>query len=201
MEDRERAMVFFVDDHEDVRDVVRSTLQDLDVDVLCMSSPGVCLKILTSQHCELLITDVIMPEMNGLDFLKEVKKVAPLLPAIVVSGYGDVGMAVRAMKAGAVDFIEKPLSRKSLQSAVRSALGHVPRDDRIPASVLPLTDIERKTLSLILAGKSNREIAEIRHRSKRTVEDERGRIMKKLRARNIIDLVHITSAMGMFDEA
>ncbi len=199
IESKRRATVFFVDDHRDVQEIVACTLQDIDVDVVCLSSAKECLKLFPSQPCDLLLTDVRMPGVDGFELLGEIKKMAPMLPTIVVSGYANVKMAVQAMKAGAIDFIEKPLSRNALQTIVRAALSKVSQDDRSIVSIAPLTAIEREVLRLLLEGKSNQEIADIRHRSKRTVEDERKNIMKKLGATNIIDLVRITSATGLFD--
>ncbi|HEX41028.1 MAG TPA: response regulator transcription factor [Phycisphaerales bacterium] len=191
-----RTTVFFVDDHEDVRESVQRTLEDLDVEVACFDSADECVKALQSRRCDLLITDLRMPHMDGLELLRQAKAVCPLLPAIMVTGYGDVKVAVEAMRLGVVEFIEKPLSRRSLQSAVRSVLSHVSRNGH-GAPVHALTDLERETLLMILQGRSNREIADIRRRSRRTVEDERRRIMQKLGAENLIDLVRIASAMGL----
>ncbi len=195
-ENTERTTVFFVDDHEDVREVVRRTLEDLDVEVACFGSAQQCLQALPSRRCDLLITDLRMPDVDGLELIRQVKVISPLLPTIVVTGYGDVKTAVEAMKLGAIEFVEKPLSRRSLQSAVRSVLARVSGNGQ-SRPVHALTNLERETLVMILDGKSNREIADIRHRSRRTVEDERRRIMKKLGAENLIDLVHIASAMDM----
>ena len=195
-ETTERATVFFVDDHEDVRESVQQTLEDLDVEVACFDSAAACLTALHSRRCDLLITDLRMPQEDGLELLRQAKAVCPLLPAIIVTGYGDVKVTVEAMRLGVVEFIEKPLSRRSLQSAVRSVLSRASRNGH-SAPVHALTDLERETLLMILQGKSNREIADIRRRSKRTVEDERRRIMKKLGAENLIDLVRIAAAMGL----
>ena len=179
--------IFFVDDEPDVQKVVGRTLEQAGFKVSCFSRASDCLEQLRSRPCDLLITDVKLPEMDGIELLTKVKCIIPSLPVLVITGYGDIPMAVKALKAGASDFIEKPLNRKSFLSAVEFALKGNTRPHPLVNKVL--TKTEMRILRLILDGKSNSEIAGLRNRSIRTIEDQRRRIMRKLGVDNSVDLV------------
>ncbi len=116
------------------------------------------------------------------------------MPVLIVTGYGDVSMAVNALKVGAVDFMEKPLERKLLLDAVKQALEASP-DSHIRIGNI-LTKTEKQVLQLILTGKTTREIADARHRSTRTIEDHRSRIFRKIGVRNLVELVKKLGASG-----
>jgi len=135
--------------------------------------------------------------MDGIELLTEAKCIIPLLPVLVITGYGNIPMAVRVMKAGASDFIEKPLDREGFLSTVKSLLK--PNISDKPSVRKPLTNTELKVLYLILEGKNNKEIAQLRHRSVRTIEDQRYTIMSKLGADNLIELVKKAATMGLFE--
>ena len=145
----------------------------------------------------MLITDVRMPGMDGIELLKKAKRVVPWLQVLVITGYGDVKMAVRAMKAGASDFIEKPLDRTGFLSVVESILEKEASTRALLDVVLTPTEI--KVLRFILDGKSNREIAIIRHRNVRTIEFHRRNIYSKLEVKNLLDLIRRVAEMGWFD--
>jgi two-component system response regulator FixJ len=189
--------IFFVDDEPRVREVVMETLEQLHLKVSCFESAEDCLEHFDSQGCDLLITDMKMPGMNGIELLKEVKSFAPWLPVLLVTGYGDIPTAVNAMKAGAVDFIEKPLDAETLLRKVKSLLKSNTVADFIKDN--PLTRSEVGILKLVIEGKSSKEIANILHRSIRTVEVHRSRIMQKLGVNNLIDLVKRAVMMGLVD--
>jgi two-component system response regulator FixJ len=187
--------IFFVDDEPKVRELVEQTLVRAGFKVTCFAAAADCLKKLRFSNCDLLVTDVKLPEMSGIELLAEAKRIIPSLPVLVVTGYGDVPMAVGAMKAGATDFIEKPLKRQVLLSAVEFALSQIK-----PAEVLlrkKLTRAEMKVLRLILDGKTNKKTAQLLHRSISTVEVHRKHIMRKLAVDNIVDLVKRAAAMGL----
>src|SRR3972149_3841963 len=97
--------IFFVDDEPEVLKMVGRTLEQAGYNVSCFSRAADCIKQLRYQTCDLLITDVKMPEMDGIELLTEAKRIIPLLPVLVITGYGDVPMAVRSLKLGASDFI------------------------------------------------------------------------------------------------
>ncbi len=189
--------VVFVDNEPKVRMVVRKTLERVGIDVHCFASAEECLARFESTPCDLLITDVRMPGKDGIELLLEVKKQSPWLPVLVVTGFGDVPMAVRALKGGAADFIEKPLDRDAFLKTVRSLLESQSGQD---ASInRSLTKTEKRVLLLILEGKNNREIASILHRSPRTIEVHRSHVMHKMGANNIVELLRRAAEMGLFD--
>jgi len=197
MANRVKQHIFFVDDEPRVRNVVDKTLKRLGTKVSCFASARDCLEQLRSQRCDLLITDVKMPEMSGIELLTEVKRSVPWLPVLLVTGYGDIPMAVKALKMGALNFLEKPLEMQSFLSAVESAL-----DCTAPFDLLvgkKLTRTEMRVLRLILDGKSNREAAYILHRSVKTIEFHRNNIMRKLGVDNVVDLTKRTAALGLVD--
>lgn len=175
--------VFFVDDEPKVRKVVGRTLERIGLKVSCFARAAGCLEQLASQKCDLLITDVKMPKMDGIELLAEAKRIIPLLPVIVITGYGDITMAVRAMKAGASDFIEKPLGRRSLLLAVESVLRRDAWADPLLGKLL--TPTERIILRYVLDGKSNKDIASVSHRAISTIEDHRHKIYKKIGVTNL----------------
>ena len=109
MADVEGRHVFFLDDDPEVRKVVRRILEGVGIRVSCFGDPGTCMAKLRSHDCSLLVTDLRMPATDGIEVLKEVKRIAPWVPVLVLSGYGDIPTAVRAMRAGAVDFLRSPL--------------------------------------------------------------------------------------------
>ncbi len=187
--------IFFVDDEPKVRKLVGGTLEQAGFKVSCFAGAAECIEKLRSKNCDLLITDVKLPKMSGIELLTEAKRIFSSLPVLIVTGYGDVSMAVRAMKAGAADFIEKPLEKQTLLSAVEIALKQIPSND--PLVLKGLTNAEIKVLRLILDGKTNKETALLLHRSASTIEVHRKHIMRKLGADNVVDLVKQAAAMGM----
>ena len=138
-----------------------------------------------------------MPEKDGIELLMDVQHLAPWVPVLIITGYGDTQTAVKAMKAGAVDFIEKPLEKKNFIRKIKSILKqHVSTHPDLGTS---LTWTEKKILQLIIDGKSNKEIAIILNRSVRTVEVHRAHIMHKLGSDNLFDLIKRVAAMGLID--
>jgi two-component system response regulator FixJ len=195
MADYSRQHIFFVDDEPKIRKVVGRTLEQLGAKVSCFACAADCLEQLRSQTCDLLVTDVKMPGMDGIELLIKAKRIAPWLSVLVITGYGDVPMAVRALKAGASDFIEKPLERQSFLSTVESVLKRTTPPDPLLGS--SLTQAEMKVLRFILDGNSNKETARLLNRSVRTIEDHRSHIMRKLGVDNLADLVKRATAVGL----
>jgi two-component system, LuxR family, response regulator FixJ len=187
--------VFFVDDEPKVRHAVAIILKRLPCQVSCFANGPDCLKALCLQDCDLLITDVNMPGMDGLELLNEAKRLRPLLPVLVVTGYGDIPLAVRAMKTGALDFIEKPLKFNTFIPFVESALKQGSRVD--PLVGQKLTRMEMKILQLIIDEKTNKEIAHLLHRGLRTIESHRNRLMRKLHVHNVAGLIKRTADLGL----
>jgi FixJ family two-component response regulator len=187
--------IFFVDDEPALCRSVSRTLRRYGYKVKCFPDADHCLQRLRLQSCDLLITDVKMPGIDGIELVRLSKHIAPWLPILVITGFGDIPMAVRAVKAGAVEFIEKPLQKDSFLEAVAAAL--MQQDLRNFLRGKLLTKKELNVLRLILQGRSNREMAEILHRSIRTIEDHRRRIMRKLDVNSVVDLVKRAAAMGL----
>ena len=185
--------VFFLDDESKVREVVKETLEEAGIEVTCLAGANECLARLGAQRCDLLITDLRMPEKSGLELLADVKRLAPWIPVLMITGYGDIPTAVKAMKGGAVDFIEKPLGKRAFLQKVTSIL-----QESTLASMSqcePLTRTEIQVLRLIIDGKTNREIASAIHRSVRTVEVHRAHVMRKCGVDDLVDLVKRCAAV------
>jgi len=192
-----RKQVSVVDDEVGVLKAVEETLATLDVEVTCFVNPFTCLERLQLQKCDLLIADLKMPEMDGIELLTNVKRRIPWVPVLVVTGYGDIPTAVRAIKAGAEDFIEKPLDKSTLISLVESIL----HDNELANTVAgrPLTPTQTKVLKLVIDGNSNREIADLLNRSVRTIEVHRAHVMEKLGVTSMLELIKRAIALGLVD--
>ena len=187
--------VFVVDDEASVRKVMAKTLERLGVEVTCFSRATDCLEQLGQGTCDLLVTDVKMPEMDGISLLKEAKRIAPWLPVLVITGYGDVPLAVKAMRVGAADFIEKPLHKETFLRKVEPMLRQGAFPD--PYKGKPLTRTELKVLKMVVSGMSSKEIAHLLGRAVRTVEDHRSHIMRKFGVHNSIEMVERAIQMGL----
>ena len=179
--------VFLVDDDPAVRSAVADDLKDLGCKVSCFARASDCLELLPKRNCNLFITDVKMPGVDGLTLLSRVKHVAPWVPIMVVAGSADIPMSVRAIKLGAVDFVEKPLEREVFRHKVETILK---QDELIDARAgQPLTKTERRVLKLILDDEGNKQIAFTLKRALRTVERHRSSIMRKFGVDSIVGLV------------
>jgi len=188
--------IFFTDDEPKICRVIEEILEQNGLKVSCFGCPVGCIEELQVQRCDLLITDLKMPKMDGIDLMRETKQLNPLLPVLIITGYGDIPAAVEAIKAGATDFIQKPLDKNRFVSKVKSLLPQNGNHKHVGRS---LTQTESKILKLVLNGKSNKQIAELLNRSRRTIEVHRSHIMKKFGADNMVDLVKYASVMGLID--
>ena len=186
--------IFIVDDEPGVLKVIEQTLKSLDCNVTCFDKAADCLEQIRLDGCDLLITDVRMPDMDGIELTTKAKQTNPNLSVLVITGYADIPMAIRAIKTGATDFIEKPLKRDTFLQAVESVLEKAGEIDPLVGQTL--TKTEERILELIIAGKGNKEIAFMLHRSVRTVEWHRNRIMRKLNVDNIVDLIKTSVGAG-----
>jgi len=196
--DNSRGWVFYVDDEPDICTAVKATLERANVPVRCFVHPTDCLNQLRSDNCDLLIVDLKMSEKDGMQLLVEAKELVPWLPVLVVSGYGDIPTAVKAVKNGAADFIEKPLEKDTFVQKVNALL--VPNHQGVYRDAArTLTRSEKKVLRLVLQGKTNKEIARSIGRCVRTVEGHRIRLMHKLGTDSLLELFKFGAALGMVD--
>ncbi len=189
--------IYIVDDELEALQAVGKTLASLGAEITCFVHPARCLERLCDQKCDLLIAELKMPEMDGIELVTNVKRVAPWVPVLIITGHGDVPTAVKAVKAGAEDFIEKPLVEEELLRRVKSIL----QTNAAPNGYVdkPLTWTENTILRLVIDGRSSREISELLGRSVRTIEVHRANMMKKLGVNNLLDLVKRAIALGLVD--
>ena len=145
-----------------------------------------------------------MPDIDGLALQEELVKRSSQLPVIIITGHGDIPLTVRAMRAGAVDFLEKPFAREALLASVRRALDMAGRTaqtsldaQNIQNRIASLTPREREVFDLVVAGKQSKIIAHELGASTRTIEVHRGRMMNKLQAHSLQDLVRMAIAAGV----
>lgn len=188
--------VFVVDDEPSVCKSLKKTLQE-DFEVAAFTSSADCLKNIEKERCDLLIADVKMPQMNGLDLLDEVKRIMPELPVLLISGYGDIPMAVKAIKKGAYDFLLKTFSQELLLSEVKRVLKKSLNGKSVSKRLRKLSKAELKILLLVLKGKSNKEIAFQLCRSRRTIDDHRRNVMRKLSVNNVVELTKVGIQLGL----
>ncbi len=191
--------IFFVDDEPLICREISEVLENAGLGSSCFNNAGECLQQLYSLRCNLLITDYKLPEMNGIELMKKAKQFLPQLPVIIITGYGNIELAISAMKEGAEDFLEKPLNTDMFLSKVKSIISQNTEINRLLLS--SLTNMERKILTLISSGKNNKEIAHFLNRSRRTVENHRAHLMKKFSSHNVAELVNNASKSGVIELA
>lgn len=191
-------VVHVIDDDVDVRQSLAFLLSTAGLAVRVHDSAVAFLKALPDAQQGCVLTDIRMPEMDGLELQRRLLEMKAGFPVIVMTGHGDVPMAVEAMKAGAVDFIEKPFDDETLLSAIRSALdSHArnrERDERVVAirkRLEALSAREREVLRGLAAGKANKVIAYDLGISARTVEVYRANVMTKMQADSLSELVRM----------
>ena len=184
--------IFVVDDHRDTREAMRILLVDAGYRVKTYGSAQSFLNSLQPEDRGCVVTDVRMPGMNGFEMLARLAATGSKLPAIVITGQGDIAMAVEAMRAGAVDFIEKPVDAETLLASVGRALQQTadPAEratERNAAAMrlAALTTRERQVMEFVVAGHANKEIAARLRINQRTVESHRAAVMKKMAASSI----------------
>jgi two-component system response regulator FixJ len=199
-------MVHVIDDDDAVRQSIEFLLRTAAIDVQAYDSAAAFLQLLPKARFGCIVTDVRMPEMSGLDLLRRLRELAVNMPVIVITGHGDVPLAVEAMKAGAVDFIEKPFDDEILLAAIRSALVAQEKDSRrvaekaeIEERIASLSTRERQVLEGLVAGLPNKTIAYDLGISPRTVEIYRANVMTKTKALSLSELVRMALVGGLLD--
>ena len=197
-------IVFVVDNDDDVRESIRALLETAGYSVEDHASARSFLGSDRVRQTGCLVCDIRMPEMTGLQLQEECARRGIDLPTIFITGHGDVALAVRAMKAGAVDFIEKPFDEELLVAGIQRALeiGDKTRSQAKEAQTAKrliglLTPRERHVLEQLVAGRSNKVAAHALGISPRTVEIHRARIMGKMNARSLSDVVRLSLAASL----
>jgi two-component system response regulator FixJ len=190
--------VHIIDDDEAVRDSLSFLLRTANFKVVAHRSATHFLESLVGDIDGCVITDVRMPDMSGLDLLRRLRAASCTVPVIVITGHGDIQLAVEAMKAGAIDFLEKPFDDERLLTAVRGALlarqADSEREGRrhaIGARLDSLSQRERQVLDGLVAGLPNKTIAHDLGISPRTVEVYRANLMTKMQAGSLSELVRM----------
>jgi len=193
-----------IDDDEAVRHSLAFLFECAGLPVRTYESAAAFLPVATGLRGGCIVTDVRMPEMDGLALQRRLQELGIRLPVIVMTGHGDVPIAVQALKAGAADFIEKPFDDETLLIAVRAALeanrrsrAHDAEIESIATRLAGLTRRERQVLERLVAGQSNKTIAYDLGASPRTVEVHRARVMEKMGARSLSDLVRMALSVGV----
>lgn len=192
------ATVFVVDDDQAVRDSLRQLLQAVGLRVQIYASARDFLAAYQPDTPGCLVLDIRMPGMGGLDLQAQLIRQGMRLPIIFLTGHGDVPAAVRALKAGAMDFLQKPVNSQSLLDLVQQAIRRdaearvqSAEESEITRRLAALTAREREVVDMMVGGKANKVIAMELDISERTVEFHRGNIMKKMRARSLAELVNM----------
>jgi len=201
-------VIYVIDDDEAVRESLEFLLKTAGIAVRGFESAKAFLDILPEVNSGCIITDVRMPDITGIDLLRHLQKTNSNLPVIVITGHGDITLAVEAMKIGAVDFLEKPFDDDQLIAAVRAALS---RDADVAKHKAELGDIndklnalskrEREVLDGLVAGSANKTIAFDLGISPRTVEIYRANLMTKMAAKSLSDLVRMAMLADILGDA
>jgi len=197
-------VVHIVDDEEVVRNSLAFLLQTSGFAVRVHETATDFLKLAPTISNGCLITDLRMPDMDGVELLRRLRAAGALLPAIVVTGHGDVQMAVEAMKNGALDFIEKPFADDVLIDSIARAVSRAAEQhhssaaaEQLRSRLDTLSERERQVLGGVVAGQANKTIAFNLGISPRTVEVYRAGLMAKMQARSLADLVRMVMDAGI----
>jgi FixJ family two-component response regulator len=197
-------IVFVVDDDQSMRVALTNLFQSMDFNVEVFSSAAELLESELPNIASCLVLDIRMPGVNGLEFQQALAKAGINVPIVFMTGHGDIPMSVKAMKAGAVDFLQKPFRDQDMLDAVTRALDQdrKRRHGEQAASKLrllfdSLTRREREVLALVTSGLMNKQIAHQLEVSEITVKIHRGNVMKKMEARSFADLVRMAETLGI----
>jgi len=199
----ERACVFIIDDDPSMRGALEDLVSTVDLEVRAFAAPQEFLQCKRPDAPGCLVLDVRLPGMSGLTFQKELVKEGVALPVIFITGHGDIPMSVRAMKAGAVEFLPKPFHDQDLLDAIHTAIERDRQRRReavglaeLRERVATLSERERQIMVLVVTGRPNKQIAAELTLSEMTVKVHRGQVMRKMRARSLPELVRMADRLG-----
>jgi FixJ family two-component response regulator len=198
-----KATIFIVDDDPSIRLALENLLSSIGQQVETYAAAQDFLRDCPRNPAGCLVLDVQMPGLSGLDLQSELNRAGIQLPIIFITGHGDIPTTVRAMKAGAVEFLTKPVSDSELLAAIDQALerDRLARADRADVSELrgrydQLTPKEREVMALVVQGLLNKQIALRLNNSEITIKQHRGKVMHKMHAESLVDLVHMAERLG-----
>lgn len=201
-------VVHVIDDDEAMRKSLSFMLRAAKLEVQTYATATDFLEHLPQAKSGCIVTDVRMPGISGIDLLKRLRELKVAMPVIVITGHGDVPLAVQAMKEGAIDFLEKPFEEEALLAAIRAAFDvHAVDADRqravaeIQQRLASLSTREREVLDGLVAGQANKVIAYNLGISPRTVEIYRANVMTKMQASSLSELIRMALIGGVVDTA
>lgn len=198
---RKKPTVYIVDDDDGMRRALTVLMQTVGYNAIAFERPTEFLQKLDPNQPGCLVLDVRMPEMSGLEVQQQLNRNGSMLPVILITGHGDIPMAVQAMKDGAFDFLQKPFRDQDLLDRINGAIKQdaenreiVERHADLKRRVESLTPREREVMALVVDGRANKVIAIDLGLSERTVEIHRANVMEKMQARSVAHLVkmHLT---------
>jgi FixJ family two-component response regulator len=199
----ERAIVFVIDDDPSMRLALEDLVSTVGLEVRAFAAPQEFLQSKPPDAPGCLVLDVRLPGMSGLTFQKELEKEGLALPVIFITGHGDIPMSVRAMKAGAVEFLTKPFHDQDLLDAIHAA---IERDRKRRREAVRLAELrnrfatlserERQIMTLVVIGRPNKQIAAELSLSEMTVKVHRGQVMRKMFAGSLPELVRMADRLG-----
>ena len=198
------AVVFVIDDDPSMRAALEDLISSVGLQARLFASPQEFLQGPRSDAPGCLVLDVRLPGMSGLTFQKELERAGVTLPVIFITGHGDIPMSVRAMKAGAVEFLTKPFHDQEMLDAIHAAIER-DRQRRRQALLMAelreryvtLTERERQIMTLVVIGRANKQIAAELNLSEMTVKVHRGQAMRKMQAESLPELVRMADRLGV----
>ena len=199
-----QAIVFVIDDDASMRNALRSLIRSVGLDVELFGSTQEFLQRKPRNAPSCLVLDIRLPGISGLDFQRKLTEINIAIPIIFITGHGDIPMSVRAMKAGAVEFLTKPFRDQDLLDAIHIALERDRSSSELEAEVAKLRELyewltprEREVLPLVISGMPNKQIAADVGASETTVRVHRGQLMRKMGARSLPELVRMADKIGI----
>jgi len=199
-----KPVVFIVDDDVSVRRSLERLMQSVGLAAKSFASAAPFLESGCGEETGCLVLDVRMPELSGLELQEKMARANILLPVIFISGHGTVPMSVRAMKAGALDFLQKPFDEQDLLEAVYRAIDRCRQDQaqrkelkELEARIRTLTPKEHEVFAWVITGMPNKNIADRLDTAEKTIKVHRASIMKKMGAQSVADLVRMAEKAGI----